>query len=134
MFSQKTIKRRGLTLLLAASVFLLVGLSACSSDENPAAPEIVADVDGYLAAYSRDFKPNGSSRSAWEATRRERLRAPEFIKVSITQLEITRVQDNLVRASFFQTYRSDRFSDAVRTEVEMVWEEGAWKIWRELAR
>lgn len=92
------------------------------------------DVEGYLAAYSRDFKPNGTSRAAWEATRRERLRTPEFIKVSITQLEITRLQDNLVQASFFQSYRSDRFSDAVRKEVQMVWEDGTWKIWREVAR
>ncbi len=92
------------------------------------------DVDGYLAAYSRDFQPASVSRSAWAKIRRERLAAPEFIKVSISQLDVVRVQDNLVEATFFQNYRSDRFSDSVQKVVELTWEAGAWKILRESTR
>ncbi len=92
------------------------------------------DVDGYLSAYSQKYRPAGASRAAWAAVRRERLTSPDFIKVSISQLEITRVRDDIIRASFSQSYRSDRFSDTVRKEVEMVWESGAWKILREVVR
>lgn len=92
------------------------------------------DVNGYLAAYSREFKPQGTSRAAWEAQRRERLTAPSFIKVSISRLEITRVRDNLVEANFFQSYRSDRFSDSVQKTFELIWEDGSWKILSERTR
>lgn len=92
------------------------------------------DIDRYLAAYSRDFQPNGSSRRAWEALRRERLSAPRFIKVSISQFDMVRVQDNLVEATFFQNYRSDRFSDSVQKVFELIWEGGSWKILRETTR
>ena len=92
------------------------------------------NVDKYLGAYSREFKPQGLSRSAWEVQRRERLTAPEFIKVSISGLEMVRVRDDLVEATFFQNYRSDRFSDSVEKVFQLVWEGGTWKILSERAR
>ncbi|MFQ5524796.1 MAG: TIGR02266 family protein [Thermoanaerobaculia bacterium] len=92
------------------------------------------DVDGYLAAYSREFEPPGTTRAAWQTLRRDRITEPRFIRVSIARLDIQRVQDNLVTASFSQSYRSDRFSDTVGKELQMVWEDGGWKIWREAAR
>ncbi|MCP4202547.1 MAG: TIGR02266 family protein, partial [bacterium] len=82
------------------------------------------DVDSYLAMYSRSYRPASSSRAAWEALRRERLTAPEFVKVSISRLDMVRVRDDLVEATFFQNYRSSDFSDSVQKVVELVWEDG----------
>jgi hypothetical protein len=62
------------------------------------------------------------------------LTAPEFIKVSISGLEMVRVRDNLVEATFFQNYRSDRFSDSVEKVFQLVWEGGTWKILSERTR
>ncbi len=86
------------------------------------------NVEGYLSAYSRDYQPDGSSRAAWEALRRQRLTAPEYIKVSISRLDTVRLRDDLVKATLFQSYRSNGFSDTVEKVFELVWEDGAWKI------
>lgn len=103
----------------------LVSWSAAWSAQN---------VEGYLSAYSREYKPDGSSRAAWEVLRRERLTAPEYIKVSISRLDMVRVRDNRVKATFSQSYRSNRFSDAVEKAFELVWEDGMWKILSETTR
>ncbi len=90
------------------------------------------DVEAYLSHYSRNFKPAGGlSRSDWEAQRRERVSAPRFIRVAIAGLESERVGERRARATFDQSYRSDRFGDEVRKVLVLVWEEGAWKILEE---
>ncbi|MCP4205157.1 MAG: hypothetical protein GY769_24875 [bacterium] len=47
---------------------------------------------------------------------------------------MVRVRDDLVEATFFQNYRSSDFSDSVQKVVELVWEDGSWKISREDTR
>jgi hypothetical protein len=43
------------------------------------------------------------------------------------------MEGNRVRVTFSQSYRSDRFSDLVRKTMDLVWEQGTWKIARETA-
>ncbi len=87
------------------------------------------DVDAYLSHYSRSFRPDGGlGLSAWKAQRRERVGGPEFIRVAITNAELELLDTERARATFFQSYRSDRMSDTVRKVLELVWEGGAWKI------
>ena len=109
----------------AAVTELVQGWSDAWSDQN---------VDRYLSFYSSSFRPStGASRSAWAAQRRERIEGPEFIRIAISGLEMDRVNDGRVNASFFQGYRSNRFNDEVRKRLELVWEEGAWRIAREVS-
>lgn len=90
------------------------------------------DVDRYLSFYSSSFRPSsGASRALWAAQRRERIEAPGYIRIAVSGLEMDRVTDDRVVAIFFQGYRSDRFNDEVRKRLELVWEEGAWRIARE---
>ena len=90
------------------------------------------DADAYLAFYARDFEPpRGQSRSAWEDNRRQRLAAPEFIQISIAELEIEATGDARVSATFTQGYRSNTYEDSVRKTLELVREDGRWKILRE---
>lgn len=90
------------------------------------------DVRRYFSAYASDYEPSGGlSLRQWQAQRRERLQAPQFIKVSISGLEFDRVDDSQVRVRFTQSYRSDRFSDMVKKTMDLVWENGAWRIKRE---
>ncbi len=87
------------------------------------------DVDAYLSHYSKSFRPGGGlGLASWRAQRRERLTAPEYIRVAITAAEIELVDTERARATFFQSYRSDRLRDTVRKVLELVWEGGAWKI------
>ena len=92
------------------------------------------DVDRYLSFYSRSFRPSsGVSRASWAAQRRERIEAPGYIRIAVSGLEMDRVADDRVVATFFQGYRSDRFNDEVRKRLELIWEDGAWLIAREAA-
>jgi uncharacterized protein (TIGR02266 family) len=92
------------------------------------------DARAYLSAYAESFSPPGGlSRTQWEAQRRERLARPNFIKVSISGFEMDLMEGNRVRVTFSQSYRSDRFSDLVRKTMDLVWEQGTWKIARETA-
>jgi uncharacterized protein (TIGR02266 family) len=92
------------------------------------------DTRAYLSAYAQSFNPPGGlSRAQWEAQRRERLARPNFIKVSISGFEMELIDNNEVRVTFSQSYRSDKFSDMVRKTMNLVWEQGTWKIASEAA-
>jgi hypothetical protein len=92
------------------------------------------DTARYLSSYARSFTPaGGMSRRQWEAQRRERLARPSHIKVSISSFDLDRLDETRVRVTFTQSYRSDRFSDLVNKTMELIWEDGYWKIASETA-
>ena len=89
-------------------------------------------IEDYLSCYSADFAPgNGLSRRQWQAGRVERLSSPQHIRVSITALELEVLAADRLRAVFFQNYRSDRFEDTVRKQLELGLENGNWRILEE---
>jgi EAL domain-containing protein (putative c-di-GMP-specific phosphodiesterase class I) len=86
-------------------------------------------VADYLSSYARSFEPpDGMSRGAWEAQRRQRLLAPTSISVAIRDLEVTLPSPDLARATFLQSYKSPTFDDETRKTLELVREDGDWKI------
>lgn len=88
--------------------------------------------DRYLTFYSRDFEPPpGLTRAQWVEQRRQRLTSPSFIAVSVAGIEAERVGRARARTVFTQTYRSDRVHDTVTKTLDLIWEDGAWKIERE---
>jgi len=92
-------------------------------------------VDDYLAAYASGFvPPRGRNRAQWSNYRRDRLGAPSFISVRLSQLDITRQGDERARAVFHQDYRSNTISDVVEKTLELVWEEGSWRILSETSK
>lgn len=97
-------------------------------------------VDDYLDAYSDRFEPaDGGSRADWEKLRRERIGAPTSIVLILGDEaeqgvdEVMQVSDNVVRARFSQTYRSNTFSDTVNKTLLFVLEDDGWKIISESA-
>lgn len=88
----------------------------------------------YLGAYAADFQPTGySSREAWERVRRQRVAEPAFIEVEVDFETLTLRETDTGEASvtFVQHYRSDRFSDTVEKTLDLVREDGVWRIRRE---
>jgi hypothetical protein len=86
-------------------------------------------VDDYLASYSESFlPPDGQSREAWSAARRQRIERPRSIEVVVEAAQTVELADNRVSVSFDQGYTSDTFSDRVRKTLHLVWQDGAWKI------
>jgi len=87
------------------------------------------DVSGYLSFYGSEFvPPKGMTRPAWEQNRHERLGAPSFINVGLSNLEIENTGPESAQAKFTQTYRSSTFSDVVEKTLSLRWEDGGWKI------
>lgn len=92
------------------------------------------DLPAYLASYSDRFTPaEDMSRSSWQELRRQRLRAPASIRVEIEQLEVAPGEDGRVEARFLQSYSSPSYSDVVRKSLELVEEDGDWRIVAERA-
>ena len=88
--------------------------------------------DGYLAAYSKSFKPeDGTSRSAWIAARRERVAAPRRIKVEVLGAIVEMTSATEAKVTFRQAYNSDTLQTRSRKTLTLVKEGSAWLITRE---
>lgn len=89
-------------------------------------------IDAYLACYARNFRPPaGVSRSAWESQRRQRISRPRSIHVSVEELSIITVASRVAVATFVQSYRSDSYRDRVSKLLDLVRQDGEWKILEE---
>lgn len=88
------------------------------------------DADRYLDAYGDDFvTPEGVSISSWKSFRKERVKAPDFIKVSTSNYNITAADDgSLASVHFLQHYRSNTLNDKVLKQMVMRRENQQWKI------
>lgn len=86
-------------------------------------------VDDYLGFYAYEFAPpDGSSRDDWERQRFNRLRKPAWIRVELDGLRQQPIGADRVTVTFSQNYSSDTYSDSVAKTLELVWEDGTWKI------
>ncbi len=89
-------------------------------------------IDAYLACYARNFRPPaGMSRGQWKALRRQRIASPSSIAVEVEDLKIVTVASRVAIATFLQSYRSDTFEDRVPKLLDLVREDGEWKILEE---
>ena len=90
------------------------------------------DIETYLASYADDFSPSDDlSRMDWEEQRHNRLRGSGFIKVELNDLEIEKLSKNRARVKAVQNYRSDRYSDRVLKQFDLIEKGGRWLILRE---
>ncbi|GGP18296.1 nuclear transport factor 2 family protein [Silvimonas iriomotensis] len=88
------------------------------------------NVNGYLAAYSRNFKaPGGQSYAEWAKERRDRISSPKSIDVSVSNIKIEFTDSDSARVKFRQSYKSDRLS-ARSTGKTLIMEKsgGRWLI------
>ncbi|MCS6996279.1 MAG: tetratricopeptide repeat protein [Casimicrobiaceae bacterium] len=87
------------------------------------------DVESYLAAYSKNFRPeDGSSRAVWAERRRERLTKPRSIKVAVYAPEVTFTSPTQATVTFRQSYQSDLLKTNSRKTLRLVNEGGQWLI------
>lgn len=87
------------------------------------------DLSAYLASYASGFvPPEGLTRVDWESARRRRLLEPAWIRVEVEGLEVDIGGGGRAEARFRQTYSSPLYSDVVRKTLELIEEEGAWRI------
>ena len=83
----------------------------------------------YLAFYGESFEPSGGlTRSEWEAQRQTRLTRPSSIEVSLADLDLRMIGEDLAEAAFVQSYRSNLYSDKVDKVIVFERVPAGWRI------
>lgn len=88
-------------------------------------------IDLYLSFYSKNFVDPRRSYSKWEASRRNSLNKTTNISIKITDLKTHILNNNSIKVSFVQQFRSNIISDIGTKEMWWKKEEGNWKIIKE---
>lgn len=91
------------------------------------------DANGYLAAYTPDYRPDGMSHEAWKKQRLERIGKPRIIEVSLSGVSVSMQDDTHVTVSFTQHYRSDLYRDSMRKVLRLEKTGDSWLIISEQA-
>lgn len=89
------------------------------------------EADAYFTLYARNFLPNSSETvDSWSSKRRSVMLRPGKIIVSVSAIKAVE-NGNKANIRFWQTYDSNSFHSRVLKAMELVREDGAWKIRRE---
>jgi len=87
------------------------------------------DVGSYLAHYSTGFQPEGGqTKEAWQRGREVRLAKPSWIKIELTDLQLSSPEEGQVQVWLKQIYRSDTYGDQTIKSIDLTREAGDWKI------
>jgi tetratricopeptide (TPR) repeat protein len=90
------------------------------------------DAAAYFAFYASDFHPpRGTSRSAWEKSRHERISKPKSIQVEIINPKASFTDTRHAKVSFRQSYHSDAIKSTTTKTLEMVKTGEKWLIKQE---
>jgi len=89
------------------------------------------DVAAYLSHYTADFTAPGKTRDVWESERRQRLRRPQFIRVSAADVQVQDPAGARPRVSFVQRYESENYDETSRKLLTFVKQGGRWLIEKE---
>jgi tetratricopeptide (TPR) repeat protein len=93
------------------------------------------DTDKYLSFYADDFKtPDGETRAAWEAVRKERISAPKFIHVGVRIMTIQFTDSDHTTLKFRQSYRASHLKTSGNKTLLMVKSGDKWLIQEERSR
>jgi len=93
------------------------------------------NTDKYLAFYAADFKtPDGETRAAWEAVRRERIGKPKYIHIGIRNMAIKFIDSNHATVKFRQSYRASHLKTSGNKTLLMVKSGDKWLIQEERSK
>ena len=97
---------------------------------------VVQDADKYLSFYADDFKtPDGETRAAWEATRKDRVSTPKFIHVGYPDRDHTSSPTAThATVKFHQSYRASHSEASGNKTLLMVKSGDKWLIQEERSR
>jgi tetratricopeptide (TPR) repeat protein len=93
------------------------------------------DVGKYLSFYAADFRvPGGASRAAWEATRKERVGKPKFIRVGISKAVVKFSDNDHASVRFYQSYQASHLKTSGNKTLLMVKSGDNWLIQEERSK
>lgn len=86
-------------------------------------------IDPFIDFYSESYlSPNFSSREEWVENRRIRIEGPDYIRIRLFDFELIEANSNLAVVRFTLIYERPGYSDSTYKELELVNQEGEWKI------
>lgn len=89
-------------------------------------------VDMYLSFYHDKYEPaKGLSRKTWEKSRRLRLKKPDWIKVGLSDFNVTKNTGKQAVVNFKQLYQSNTFRDVSLKQMVLLYTNNGWQILRE---
>ncbi len=87
------------------------------------------DLQNYFSHYSDDYQPElGRSRTEWQEMRIARLSKPQWIKLELEDIRLRQLDKDRVEVKLKQSYRSDRYADRILKSLNLVKENGQWRI------
>ena len=87
------------------------------------------DVERYLSFYNKSFRPGGGkSLAEWKKIRRSRLQLPDWIKITIQDINITKITAKKIHVEFQQIYQSNSYRDEGKKVMAMELTDGHWLI------
>lgn len=87
------------------------------------------DVELYLGLYSASFQPAGNqTRTQWERTRRARVTPAQQIRIDLDELTVDLTSETQAQVQFVQRYAAKSLQDRSRKQLDLVLENGHWKI------
>jgi hypothetical protein len=89
------------------------------------------DLDGYFAAYAKDFD-GGKSRRAWEEERRDRISGKRSISVRLSDMDVS-ISGNKATVRFKQDYKADSLSVTSGKRLDLVRNGNTWVIVKEVS-
>ena len=90
------------------------------------------DMNGYYAAYTRDFNGGKGSRKTWEAERRDRIVNKRSISVDVSNFKVD-IKGDKASVLYRQAYRADGLNINSTKRLELVRSGGKWLIAKESA-
>lgn len=93
------------------------------------------DWDAYIGSYLQNTIPYGVKMSLqeWRAFRKERLLKPEWIKLTLGEPILTRLDSHWYRIEFYQRFEKPGYADETTKRLELTLTSDGWRIASEAA-
>jgi lipopolysaccharide export system protein LptA len=85
------------------------------------------DLDAFMGCYSRKFRSGKWDWSGWRGHKAELNKKYQNIQVVAEGVQVV-PREGGARVSFIQVYRADSYGDRGRKQLDLVQEDGRWKI------
>ena len=87
------------------------------------------DLTGYFSYYSESYRPElGRSQQEWREMRRYRLPKPQWIKLNVDDIKVRQISEDRIQVKLKQNYRSDFYQDEILKSINLIKEDGQWRI------
>ena len=87
------------------------------------------DHESYFAYYSHEYRPEqGQTQEEWRSMRLSRLTRPQWIKVRLQDFQLRSFGTDRVQVKLKQSYSSNHYQDYISKSLNLVKENGQWRI------